>query len=80
MARIAGVPQERASWFVRLSYWFSRRLVGRVVAPLTITAHHSWILRGYSAYEFALGRSRLVDARLKALASLKAAALIGCPF
>jgi hypothetical protein len=32
------------------------------------------------SYEFALGRARRVDARLKALAGLKAAALVGCPF
>ncbi len=31
-------------------------------------------------HEFALGRARRVDARLKALAELKAAALVGCPF
>jgi len=30
--------------------------------------------------EFAFQRSRLVDGKLKALASIKAATLIGCPF
>jgi hypothetical protein len=35
---------------------------------------------GYGAFELALGRSRRVDDRLKDLAALKAATLIGCPF
>lgn len=80
MARIEGVPRHKAGLFVRLAYWLSKRIVGKVVEPVMITAHHPWIFRAYGAYEFMLGRARLVDARLKTLASLKAAALIGCPF
>ena len=80
MARIDGVPAERAGLLVRFAYRFSKRLTGKVVEPLTVAAHHPWILRAYSSYEFALGRARLVDARLKTLASLKTAALVGCPF
>jgi hypothetical protein len=64
----------------RFAYWFTRRTFGKVPEPLTVAAHHPWIFRGYTAYEFALGRSRLVDAKLKALAGIKAAALVGCPF
>jgi len=51
-----------------------------VPEPLAIAAHHGWIMQAVGAYEFALGRSRSVEARLKVLAELKAAALIGCPF
>ena len=80
MARIDGVPPERAGLLVRLAYWFSRRMVGKVAEPLTIAAHHPWIFRAYGAYEFALARAQRVDPKLKALASLKAATRIGCPF
>lgn len=80
MARIQGVPARRAGLMGRFAYWFSKRLFGKVAEPLTVTAHHRWILRGTSAYEFALGRARLVNLRLKALAEIKAATLIGCPF
>jgi alkylhydroperoxidase family enzyme len=55
-------------------------MFGKVPEPLAVAAHHPWIFRGYTSYEFALGRARRVDARLKALAELKAAALVGCPF
>jgi hypothetical protein len=79
-SRIAGVPPERAGLVVRFAYWFSKRLVGKVTEPLTVAARHPWIFRAYTGYEFGLGRARRVDAKLKALASLKAAALVGCPF
>lgn len=80
MARIEGISQHKASLFVRLAYWFSKRMVGKVVEPAKIIAHHPWIFRAYGTYEFMSDRARLVDARLKALASLKTAALISCPF
>lgn len=80
MARITGVPYSKAGFLTKFAYWFSRRRLGRVVEPLTVMAHHPWISRAYGAYELALERAHFVDARLKALASLKAAALIGCPF
>jgi len=80
MARIEAVPAQRAGLGVRLAYWFTRRQLGRVPEPLAVAAHHPWIFRATSAFEFALQRSRHVDARLKALAALKAAALVGCPF
>ena len=80
MSRIPGVSEQKANIFIRLAYWFSKKRVGKIVEPLAVAAHHPWIFRGYGAYEFALQRARLVDARLKALASIKAATLIGCPF
>lgn len=80
MARIEGVPPSRTGLLGRYAYRYSRRRFGKVAEPLTVTAHHPQILQAYTAYEFMLGRARLVDARLKALASIKAATLIGCPF
>lgn len=80
MARIEGVPESRAGVFLRFAYRFARRMVGKVPEPLAVAAHHGWIFRGYSAFEFMLGRAKLVEPRLKILADIKAAALIGCPF
>src|SRR5206468_2028745 len=80
MARIAGVPPARAGLLVRFACRFATRMFGKVPEPLTVAAHHPWIFRGYTGYEFALGRARRVEPRLKALAGLKAAALVGCPF
>jgi hypothetical protein len=80
MARIVGVPKKKAGIATRIAYWFCRRRFGRVVEPLTIIAHHPRLARGYVAFEFAMDKSRRVDERLKVLAEIKAATLIGCPF
>ncbi len=80
MARIQGVAENKAGLAARFAYWYARRGFGKIPEPLTVVAHHPWLSRGYAAMEFALQRSRLVDEKLKALASIKAATLIGCPF
>ena len=80
MARIEGIAEDKAGLLARLVYWFARRRVGKVPEPLTVYTRHTWLLQGYGAFEFALERSRLVEERLKLLAQIKAATLIGCPF
>ena len=80
MARIEGVPAAGAGLLVRLVYWYAKRVFGKVAEPATISAHHRWIFPAMSGYEFGLSRARLVEERLKVLAELKVAALIGCPF
>lgn len=78
--RIEGVPDSKASLFVRFAYWFSQRRLGKVADPLKIMGHHSWVSFGYGMFELAGERARLVELRLKELAQLKVATLIGCPF
>ena len=78
--RIEGVSKSRASLFVRLAYWFSRRRLGKVADPLRLMGHHSWVSFGYGMFEFAGERAHCVEARLKELAQIKAATLVGCPF
>ena len=80
MARIEGVPAERAGVLVRLAYWMCRRMLGKVAEPLTVSAHNPWVFRAYGGFEWAMGKATRVDPKLKALAQLKAAALVGCPF
>ena len=80
MSRIPGVPAEKAPWLVRLAYRMARKRVGQVPEPVMVAAHHPWIFRGVGAFELALERARRVDAKLKALAEIKSAALVGCPF
>jgi alkylhydroperoxidase family enzyme len=80
MPRIDGVPAAKAGIFTKLMYIFVRRRLGRVPEPVRVMAHHRGLLTGYAAFELALDRARRVPARLKDLASLRAATLIGCPF
>jgi len=80
MARIDGVEARQAGLFVRFAYWLTRRKLGRVVAPVKITAHHPRLLRAMAAMEMGQEAARSVDAPLKMLAQIKVAMLIGCPF
>ncbi len=80
MARIEGITEGKAGLLARLAYWLARRRVGKVPEPLRVYARHTWLLNGYGAFEYALERSRLVEERLKLLAQIKAATLVGCPF
>jgi len=84
MARIPGAPSQQGGLlrrlFVRLVYSLTERRLGHVVMPVQVTAHHSKILWGYGQMEQSQGASRLVDAKLKGLAELRVATLVGCPF
>ncbi|MEA2436168.1 MAG: hypothetical protein QOF65_724, partial [Thermoleophilaceae bacterium] len=76
MSRIA--PPRRLGPFARLAAWMSRRDYGRVPEPVLVTAHHPGILRGHGIFEWETGRAHTVDQKLKDLAEIKAAALVGC--
>lgn len=78
--RIAGVPDSRAGLMARSAYSYSRRAVGEVMEPTRVYAHHPTIMAGYGALEYATEKADRVPADLKALATVKAAALAGCEF
>jgi hypothetical protein len=84
MARISGAPVNQGGlfhrWLVRIVYFLTQRKLGRVVMPVQIAAHHGKILWGYGQMEQSLMGSNLVDDKLKGLAQLRVATLIGCPF
>jgi hypothetical protein len=66
--------------FVGIIYWLTRRRLGHVVMPVQVTAHHSKILWGYGQMEQSQMASKLVDHKIKGLAELRVATLVGCPF
>ncbi len=80
MARIEAVSEWEAGPLGRFAYRLSRRRFGEVAEPLTVMAHHPKLLLGYGLFELVFERSNLVDKRLKSLAVLKAAAMVGCEF
>jgi 4-carboxymuconolactone decarboxylase len=81
-----GLEPHQAGWYTRFVYWLTRRKIaqvtgsGRLVEPVTITAHHPRLLKAYGRMEMAQGAATCVPASLKALAGIKAATLVGCPF
>jgi hypothetical protein len=80
MARIAGIESAQANLFTRFVYWMTKRKIGRVVVPLKITAHQPRLLRGMGEMEMAQAAVHSVEETLKALAGVKVATMIGCPF
>src|SRR2546423_11569921 len=78
--RIEGVPEGTGGPSVRFAYRISKRDYGNVPDPLKVTAHHPGIMQGYGALEWTFSRAKRVDERLKDLAAVKAAALVGCEF
>lgn len=61
-------------------YFLTKRRLGRLIMPVQVTAHHPAILWGYGQMEQSQAGSTLVDAKLKGLAELRVATLVGCPF
>ncbi len=80
MSRIPGVPPKQAGWLLKFANRYALKKVGKVLEPAAVMGHHPWILGGNGAFEMALERSSRVPDGLKALAGIKAAMLIGCPF
>jgi hypothetical protein len=84
MARIPGAPQNQGGPLRRLFVWIvyslTRRRLGHVIMPIQVTAHHGKIFWGYIQMERSQMGSRLVDHKLKELAQLRVATLVGCPF
>lgn len=78
MTRIPPAPAK--GLFVRETYRQTRKRFARDLEPVQVSAHHRMLLGGQIAFELALERSKRVDARLKALAEIKAALMVGCEF
>ena len=80
MARIEGVSDAEAGLVTRGMYRGAKQMVGQVPDPLRIMAHSKPVMWAAGLFEIASGRAHAVPARLKSLASIKAAALVGCVF
>lgn len=84
MTRIPGAKPSDQGWlgglFTRLVYSMTHRKLGKIVAPVQVTAHHPKILWGYGQMEQSLAGSHLAPSHLKHLAELRVATLVGCPF
>jgi len=80
MARIAAVPAEKTGWFTRFTYWYAKRSFGKLPGALCVLAQNPGVLRAVAGYEFWSARTRRVNKKLKSLAELRVATLVGCPY
>ncbi len=78
--RVEGLAYKQAPQSVRLLYDKFKRMFGHVIAPYTALAHRPTILGAAAHMGRAMEHSRAVEAKLKALACVRAAQMIGCPF
>lgn len=80
MARLSTVSEESVSQDVRVVYDRIKTKYGALLEPVSVVAHNPEIFRAYMSYEGAFRVASRVDHKLKELAFLKVAALIGCSF
>jgi hypothetical protein len=78
MARLK--PAGKTGLFARLVKWIAARRLGVVPEPLAIQSSHPAVLFGVAMMETGQERAHLVPPKLKALAGLRAATRIGCPW
>jgi AhpD family alkylhydroperoxidase len=80
MARLPGVSAESVSPNVRVVYDRVKQRFGDVLEPVSIAAQNPEVFLAYTSYEAAFREASRVDRKLKELAFLRVASLIGCAF
>src|SRR5262245_33947333 len=80
MARITGVSPTEPTPLLRVSEWFTRRKLGRSMEPLRGYARSNAVLLAMAGLEMGMERAKRIDPRLRGLAELRVAALVGCAF
>ncbi len=80
MTRIEGLPDQSVSPDIQAVYDRVKMKYGKLLEPLTVVANHPEIFKAYTSYEGWFGTACRVDPKLKEMANLKVAAIIGCPF
>jgi hypothetical protein len=75
-----GVEQQEATWMTRLIYFLAKRRMGLVSPSMKLRAHWPKLLRVTSKMDALLAKPGPVPEKLKELALIKVAALVGCPF
>src|SRR3954452_25269526 len=78
VSRGPALSSAEAGPLAKAAFAYSRREFGRVAEPLAVSAHHTKIMAGHSAFELAVARSKRVPERLKLLGEMKAAVMVGC--
>jgi hypothetical protein len=80
ISRVEEIAKKRGGFFDRLIDWYSRRNFGMIIDPIRIMSLNRWILAASGAFESVNARARSVNLKLKELAQIKAATMIGCPW
>jgi hypothetical protein len=79
-SRVEEIASKREGLFDRFLGWYSRKNFGMIIDPLRILARNRWILAAAGTFETIIARAKSTDHKLKELAQIKAATMIGCPW
>ena len=80
MARIEGVDPRHTSFLMRQVFKKVRKMVGRDLTPLKISARVPRVFWASMLSEWLLGQKARVPQRLRSLVLLRTAVRVGCPF
>jgi len=80
MSRIEGLKDSELGFIVRRIFKEAKKLRGAVPDPLRLMARSSGVLWAAIGFELGIGRAKSLDDKLKSLASLKVASMVGCLF
>lgn len=80
MNRTAGVQNQEAGVRTRVIFWLTKRRLGRVPLSARIQARDPKLLEAAAKMSMHIARPGVVSLKLKELAQLKVAAMVGCPF
>jgi AhpD family alkylhydroperoxidase len=80
MPRIDGLSASDAPESLQKIYAGIERVYGKMLDPVSITAHSPAVLAAFLAFEREVRKADTLDPALKQLVNLKTATLVGCPF
>ena len=80
MAKIDPVAPSDAGWLLKGANRYAKKRLGKEHEPSAFMGHNSAVLAAYGLYETVARKARRVPERMKTLADIKAAMLIGCHF
>jgi imidazolonepropionase-like amidohydrolase len=78
--RIKGIDPDEAPESVKPAFQQSLDAFGRIITPALVAAHRPEIFLASGRLNKAVAVSTVVDGRLKTLAFVRTAQMIGCPF
>jgi hypothetical protein len=80
MSRIEGLQDKDAGFIARRIFKAAGKMRGAVPEPLRLMARNSGVMWAAVGFELGIGRAKSLDEKIKSLASLKAASMVGCLF
>ncbi|HYX67735.1 MAG TPA: hypothetical protein VE825_01275 [Terriglobales bacterium] len=80
MARIAGIEPQQAPFFIRRVMGKVKKMVGKDLDPMKISARVPRVFWVNILTEWLLGEKAKVPKRWRAIVQIRTAARVGCPF